>query len=392
MRIKEIAFKDHRSGWELEKTAFSDLTLLVGATGVGKTRILNAIMTLVKIGKGFAYNGVEWDFRFTSLDKEECRWLGKYESVDTTDQKEFLPADISGGGKNVPKILEEKLYVDGELVFERDKDKLLFEKKETPRVSSQISILNLFMSETKVIIITSFLLSIVLLDYKEYGGNEVGKTELQEMAGNIKGISNWADNDTKIEPLDSDVTVIYPMLFSTHSSYMKLTFLWKYYSHAFDEIIAEFKNIFPQIEEARFQLIKDRDVYELQIRERGTEWIPGKDIASGMLKTLMHLSALKMTSSSSVILIDEFENSLGANCIDAVAGSLLGATGEKPQYIITSHHPYIINTIPMKYWKIVVRKGSKVSTLDAAQLKLGKSKHEAFMQLMNRDEFTEGIS
>ena len=48
--------------------------------------------------------------------------------------------------------------------------------------------------------------------------------------------------------------------------------------------------------------------------------------------------------------------------------------------------------IDMKYWKVVMRKGAHVYTMDAEQLKLGKSRHEAFKQLLNLEEFTEGIS
>ncbi|MCP4214862.1 MAG: ATP-binding protein [bacterium] len=196
---------------------------------------------------------------------------------------------------------------------------------------------------------------------------------------------------TKKEVTDWAAISRFAIFTGMHSSYLKLVFLWHLEHTTFSEIIDEFKDIFPQVEEARFHLIEAQDIYELQIKERGTAWISETEISSGMFKTLMHLAAIKSAPADSVILIDEFENSLGANCIDAVAGSLLGPTEEQPQYIITSHHPYIINTIPMKYWKIVVRKGSQVSTRDAEQLKLGKSKHEAFKQLMNRDEFTEGI-
>ncbi len=115
------------------------------------------------------------------------------------------------------------------------------------------------------------------------------------------------------------------------------------------------------------------------------------EISSGMFKTLLHLAEIKLMADGFVILIDEFENSLGVNCIDIVAEDLL-KPGRNLQYIITSHHPYIINNIDMKYWKVVMRDGTKVSTKTADELKLGKSKHQAFKQLLNLEEFTGGIS
>ncbi|MDF5726138.1 MAG: ATP-binding protein, partial [Rhizonema sp. PD37] len=59
--------------------------------------------------------------------------------------------------------------------------------------------------------------------------------------------------------------------------------------------------------------------------------------------------------------------------------------------IITSHHPYIINNIKMEHWKIVTRKGGIVTAQDAKDFNLGKSRHQAFMQLINLSDYKEGI-
>jgi len=172
---------------------------------------------------------------------------------------------------------------------------------------------------------------------------------------------------------------------------LKLFLTQLYFKEIFKRIATDFKDIFPQVQDIHFQLLEDKEYYELQIKERGTDWISLQEISSGMFKTLMHLVEINLMPDGSVILIDEFENSLGVNCIDAVAGSLLNP-GRKLQYIITSHHPYIINNIDMKYWKVVMRKGSKVFSKSAEELKLGKSKHEAFKKLLNLEEFSEGIN
>ena len=63
-----------------------------------------------------------------------------------------------------------------------------------------------------------------------------------------------------------------------------------------------------------------------------------------MFKTLMHIAEMKLMANGSVILIDEFENSLGVNCIEVVADILMNQERDL-QYIITSHHPYIINNL-----------------------------------------------
>ena len=109
-----------------------------------------------------------------------------------------------------------------------------------------------------------------------------------------------------------------------------------------------------------------------------------------MLKTLMHISELYLSAEGTVILIDEFENSLGVNCIDILSDLLFD--NRKLQFIITSHHPYIINKIGMEYWKIVTRKGGVVTARDAKDYNLGKSRHQAFMQLINLEAYKEGIA
>ncbi len=109
-----------------------------------------------------------------------------------------------------------------------------------------------------------------------------------------------------------------------------------------------------------------------------------------MYKTLMQISECYFAAEGTVILIDEFENSLGVNCINVLSDLL--SESRNLQFIITSHHPYIINKVGMEHWKIVTRKGGVVTAKDAKDFGLGKSRHEAFMQLINLDEYNEGIS
>lgn len=86
----------------------------------------------------------------------------------------------------------------------------------------------------------------------------------------------------------------------------------------------------------------------------------------------------------------EFENSLGVNCIDEITDDLIHSKNSI-QFILTSHHPYIINTVKMGSWKIIARKAGVVYSYNAEQLRLGKSKHDAFIQLINLDEYSTGI-
>lgn len=377
MKIKEISFKNNRHRWELEKTKFSDLTLLVGASGVGKTQILKSIMKLKNISNGYAYNGVEWDFHFSADDGANYQWTGKFETVKEIEKQEFKEAEISGNGSltKIPTLLDEKLYLDKKLVFERKESNVTYENKDVPKIAPHKSVLTLFTREDKIAPVKTAFNKILFLDYNAEKENKIEVDEIPIFKVTARSSS---------EMLEMTKNASFSLL-------LKLAWAHRYLYENFKTIISEFKDVFPQIEDVRFKLLEKQDIYELQIKERGTDWVSQGEISSGMLKTLLHIVEMKLMARGHIILIDEFENSLGVNCIDAVAGDLVNPE-RNLQYIITSHHPYIINNIGMKYWKVVMRKGAKVSTKNAAQLKLGKSKHEAFKQLMNLEEFAEGIS
>jgi len=90
-------------------------------------------------------------------------------------------------------------------------------------------------------------------------------------------------------------------------------------------------------------------------------------------------------------LIDEFENSLGVNCIDSITQDLLFGNNQL-QFIITSHHPYIINNISPKFWKIVTRKAGIITVYSAQDFHISPSQQKAFIDLINvLEDYPEGL-
>lgn len=89
-----------------------------------------------------------------------------------------------------------------------------------------------------------------------------------------------------------------------------------------------------------------------------TEWISATEMSSGMLRTLSLIVDIRAAPPGSVVVIGELENSLGVNCMPEVIDSLLER--DDCQFILTSHHPYIIDNIPVHAWKLVQRHGSEV--------------------------------
>jgi predicted ATPase len=180
---------------------------------------------------------------------------------------------------------------------------------------------------------------------------------------------------------------------------LKLFLIAKIDKKLFNIIKERFIAIFPQVTDLKVAPLEVRDVdmpdffkeYPfLQIKEAGVDkWIQQNRISSGMYRTLMHISELYLCSEGTVFLIDEFENSLGINCIDELTNDMLKSK-RKLQFILTSHHPYIINNIHFDNWKLVTRNAGVVRTHNASEFNLGKSKHDAFMQLMQLEAYQTG--
>lgn len=76
MKINSLSFYDTDTKWNLSKVEFKNLTLLVGASGVGKTQILKSILRLRRIAKGRSYSGTKWEIDFTTLDNNNFIWKG----------------------------------------------------------------------------------------------------------------------------------------------------------------------------------------------------------------------------------------------------------------------------------------------------------------------------
>lgn len=81
MQIKKLEYYDDEYKWKLAEVDFlPNLNLLVGVSGVGKTRILRAIYSLKSIANGASLNGVKWNVFFIADNNLEYTWSGEFET------------------------------------------------------------------------------------------------------------------------------------------------------------------------------------------------------------------------------------------------------------------------------------------------------------------------
>lgn len=378
MKINSFNFQNNALEFKIETIHFSNLTLLVGISGVGKTMILQALMELKKIVKGKALNGIEWEINF-STNGNNYFWKGAFENTGKSElsEIEFYVVVDDDMISYHPKIEYEELYVNDVLLAKRKENDIILDNKPTPKLSSYKSILNLFAEVESI--------------RPAYEGfNKIIENEYPPRRNEFILFKDNEKSDQKYTSLESIKN-------SNLLINRKLALTYKNQPEFFLTIKDHFIDVFPQIEDVKLEPLKFdspsfmQQIPILQIKERDVnKWIYESKISSGMLKTLMQISEIFLCADKSVILIDEFENSLGLNCIDTLIDNLLH-DDRNLQFIVTSHHPYIINAIGMEHWKIVTRHGGTITAKDAKDFNLGNSRHEAFKQLIQLADFRKGI-
>lgn len=367
MKIKKISIYNHLTGWNAKEMIFDDyLTLLVGASGVGKTQILRVIQDISAIAKGKSINGLEWDVTFECSDKT-YQWKGRFATAEE-DKTNYFKKERQGY-----TVINESLSCDEDIIISRKDEQIRFKDELTVKLDPSKSVIALLKEEDEIKFV-----------YNAF-------SQIFELKNDNDGI--------RISPFLSKKRDEIKELHQIHSSSFltpieKLFLLRKEGLPQFEIIKNLFTNIFTLVEDIDFSMepLFDDTLYPvLKIKEKGVDaWVMQDCISSGMFRTLSQITFLVLAQDGDVILIDEFENGLGVNCINQLAEQVLD-TEQNLQVIITSHHPYIINSIPFKKWKVVTRDCSNVKILTTNELKIGEhSRHEAFMQLVQTSAYRTG--
>ncbi|OQW90539.1 MAG: hypothetical protein BWK78_06760 [Thiotrichaceae bacterium IS1] len=367
MKITSLQIKNNFLGWEFDEIKFSfNLTLLVGISGVGKTQILRAIDDLQDVANGKSINGFEWKITFSTISGKEFTWEGAFSVLEVEENLLFgtVEEDEANDNRTKPRIRFEKLTTGSEVLINRSADETRFN-------ASTQSMIHILSEESSIKEVVDAFKQIIFEDQTQRGGFFVSSKPinlLKEKYPDLEKIKNSHENIR-----------------------IKLFLCSQLQLGVFEDIKSRFIDVFPQVEDIKIEQMDPADlpfrgksdptVPVIFIKETDVpKWIREDRMSSGMLRTIVHLGEIFLARDGSVILNDEFENSLGINCIDILTDDLIHEN-KTLQFIATSHHPYIINNIPYEYWKIVTRKGGHIQIRSASDYHLGKSKQEAFLQL-----------
>lgn len=380
MKISNLTYQDKALKWSLESADFNNLTLLVGASGVGKTQILKSIMRLKSIANGKSISGIKWDIRFQTLSDKKFEWEGEFENKGDIDFSDDEDDDIK---RNKPSIISESLILNGNEIVKRNQDSIIFNGAETVKLPNQQSVIYLLKEEDLIKPAFAGFEKIIYSDQTD-STREAFRIKFYDTQKLLKSNKTLKS----IQESKEDIRI-------------KLFLAYKNTPKIFNIIKQRYIDIFPQVEDVKVEPLDYEDDDDLlfffkeypfiQIKEIGVDkWIKQENISSGMFRSLIHISEIYLCSEGSVFLIDEFENSLGINCINELTNDILSSK-RQIQFILTSHHPYIINNIGYSNWKLVTRTKGVVSTHSPEKYNIGNSKHDAFMQLIQLDQYQTGL-
>ena len=373
MKIQSFKFSNNKENWHIEEVKFEDLNLLVGGSGVGKTRILKALELIcdVAIGRNRNLDDLEWSINFSHLMRN-YRW----ELKSSSTKKEEISLNVNESKQT--EIVYEKLvrYDDDselEILLRNDSDSK-FNNEKLPKLKRTESAITLLSEEDLIIPVRQAFKQLIF-------NFETSQRVMFRI-----------DSDT-ITTTENFLNAIntpsfFKYVFASVPAIIKAFYLQKFFPDVFNEIKEYYIDIFSEVNNVRVSSERNLDgdfMLSFEIQENSLEdWIPQKRISSGMFRTLIFLVEVITAPEDSVILIDEFENSLGINCMAELTDFILDKS-PNIQFILTSHHPYIINNIPWDTWQIVSKSGNKVrvrKSLNIPELNTASSL-DKFTQLVN---------
>lgn len=368
VKLKWIEFENLRTGLKIERVVFNDdITLLVGLSGVGKTQILNAIEYSLKLA-------VNKNLRLEPYNTTLCFQIGEEVYVWSYRIQQDHTEDIFESKEIKYFFAYEKLQnIKGDILMRRTSDTIQvtgYDKVPTPKKDE--SLLVQYSEDAFVKPIISEMLKLYPIEIEMDVRGAIAQESFNMFKAKIK--ESFKENEK--QPFEK---------FSHLPVPLKIYITKKYYPQMYAQIFSAVKELFMEINSIDIVEDPDREIYMVAIDVYGKRLLQ-HEISNGMLKTIYYIVELITMSKNSLVLIDEFENGLGVNCIDVLAELLLGERRDL-QFVITSHHPKIINQISNKKWKIIERDIATVKNFTAEEYGIMHSQHDAYFNLINRWEF-----
>ena len=375
MRIKSLSYEDPTGpGWTLDRLVFHDhLNLFVGASGSGKTRVLNILFNLGASAVRDKFSQGSWTIHF---EQSGIEYTWSYEGVASGDDE--------------GRVISEHLWLGTpdehhSEIISRSEAELIYNGVKTPKLPENNSALYLLRNEDQ--------LKSVHEAFSRIMRRRFWSEDLSE-AVTLRPIPRRLISKLTQRP---DKLVVWGSQSSLH---VTLCLLEQFFRHDYDIICDHFRRVFPFVTDIRISTAAEAlnlplgaDVPVVLLKERNVDRpVHLNEVSSGMQKVLLIITDIILSPPDVLYLIDEYENSLGVNAIDFLPPFLTECGGAR-QFVLTTHHPLLINSIPVRSWFIFHRHGLRIRVTQGTEIeeRYGKSKQQRFIQLINDPLYTEGV-
>lgn len=400
MRIKWIEFENKDTNFKINKTCFfENSTLLVGRSGAGKTQILEAIKTLCKIARNdskvllniegaicFVFKEIEYiwcvktktkfnkfqlNFEFPSTQAELFDYMG------LTSQATFITNEILSFRSNYPNDIAvdtfrpSRKYEGYYEIFKRDERNLFIHGyNKLPEINNTVSLISMYNNNDMIKNAYACVNQIY----------EMSNPKQCFMPFNF--LNKLKDDRKKLKncKTDDDYRDCFPSYYPIPA---KVELIKSTNPDLYNDLLSMFQRTFPDIDDFDVKFSRYNHQFLTLYFSTNDSEIEFDALSMGMAKTFIYLLDLITISNDYVVMIDEIENGLGVNCIDDVYDSF-SILRPDLQFIITSHHPYIINNVSPNSCMIVDRNKNIVSTYSAKELGIANSHHDFYDLVMNK--------
>lgn len=383
MRIKWIEFENLTTGLKINRVDFySNLTVLVGLSGAGKTQILNALNTMCALATGHGLNHNPISIKASmcfSVDDKEYIWniVTNTSNVNKTrvDFSDFmyLPFILRALRDSAVEeiIVFEELKCNDKTVFKRDEKETFYEGYEKlPNSNGDTSLIHQYRNNEN-------LKDVFLHLNKLYNFNSPKQIEFP--SENLDSLNDIKEGLLKCKT-NKDYINAFPQKYPLAA---KIYLIKSTNKKTYDKILSIYQESFPEIIDFEIaRSVNSPDTITLYFVTQKSK-IDFDDISSGMYKMFSFLLDVFTVSSDYVFIMDEIENGLGVNCIDNAYNYIFRFRRDL-QFIITSHHPYIINNIKPSQCKIVNRVNNIISTYSSQELNLSNEYYDFFDVVLNK--------
>jgi AAA domain, putative AbiEii toxin, Type IV TA system len=376
VKIRSLVFADpSRSGWSVDRLELGPaMNLFVGASGSGKTRLLNILFNIGLLATKENFYSGTWTLSFEHRD---VRYTWKYHGAAAEDpeERQIESEELWVG---TPEHIERR-------IFERTPTDFAYEGKTLPRLAKHNSGIYLLREDEAIKPIHEGFSRIMRRRFwsEDLSASVNMQSTPRHVIARLKRRPNLEDLFMLTAPL-----------------HVSLYLLKTYFPQEYEVISDQFTRVFPFVEridigraDEVMRMPLGADIPVAVIKERGiSQRVPLNEIASGMQKVLLIIVDIITSPDDLIYMIDEYENSLGVNAIDFLPAFIAECGGAR-QFIVTTHHPLLINAIPVRDWYVFHRKGLSIRVTHGHELesRYGSSKQQRFIQLINDPLYTDGV-